>query len=50
MPEVPVDWEDCAKQLVKNKLRGQLTKLVIIAEGAGRAEDFALLCERAYGR
>lgn len=26
VPEVPVDWEDCAKQLVKNKLRGQLTK------------------------
>ena len=41
VPEVPVDWEDCAKQLVKNKLRGQLTSIVIIAEGAGRAEDFA---------
>lgn len=41
VPEVPVDWEDCAKQLVKNKLRGQLTSIVIIAEGAGKAEDFA---------
>lgn len=41
VPEVSVDWEDCAKQLVKNKLRGQLTSIVIIAEGAGRAEDFA---------
>lgn len=41
VPEMPVNWEDCAKQLAKNKLRGQLTSIVIIAEGAGRAEDFA---------
>lgn len=41
VPEEPVNWEDCAKQLAKNKLRGQLTSIVIIAEGAGRAEDFA---------
>lgn len=41
VPEEPVNWEDCAKQLAKNKLRGQLTSIVIIAEGAGHAEDFA---------
>lgn len=41
VPEIPMNWEDCAKQLVKNKLRGQLTSIVIIAEGAGKAEDFA---------
>ena len=41
VPEEPVDWEDCAKQLAKNKLKGQLASIVIIAEGAGKAEDFA---------
>ncbi len=41
VPEEPVNWDDCAKQLAKNKLRGQLTSIVIIAEGAGHAEDFA---------
>ncbi len=41
VPEVPVSWEKCAQQLANNKLKGQLTSIVIIAEGAGKAEDFA---------
>jgi len=41
VPEFPVPWERAAKQLVNNKIRGELSSIVIIAEGAGRAEDFA---------
>ncbi len=41
VPEIPVSWESCAQQLANNKLKGQLTSIVIIAEGAGKAEDFA---------
>lgn len=41
VPEFPIKWEDAAKQLSINKLKGQLTSIVIIAEGAGKAEDFA---------
>lgn len=40
VPEVPVSWEDAANKLAQNKLRGKLTSIVMIAEGAGRAEDF----------
>lgn len=40
-PEAPRDWADAAQQLADNKIKGRLTSLVIIAEGAGRAEDFA---------
>lgn len=41
VPEIPVSWEAAAKQLANNKLRGELSSIVIIAEGAGKAEDFA---------
>ncbi|OQA71891.1 MAG: 6-phosphofructokinase [Firmicutes bacterium ADurb.Bin248] len=41
VPEFPIPWERAAKQLVNNKIRGELSSIVIIAEGAGRAEDFA---------
>lgn len=41
LPEVEYSWEDAAKQLMVNKLKGRLTSMVIIAEGAGHAEDFA---------
>ena len=40
-PECPKPWEEAAAQLVQNKLRGRYTSLVVIAEGAGKAEDFA---------
>ncbi|MBQ4167624.1 MAG: 6-phosphofructokinase [Clostridia bacterium] len=40
VPEVPVSWEDAANRLAQNKLRGKLTSIVMIAEGAGKAEDF----------
>lgn len=40
-PEMPIPWSECAKKLTSNKLRGKLTSIVIIAEGAGKAEDFA---------
>lgn len=41
LPERPRDWDDALRQLTDNKLRGRLTSMVIIAEGAGHAADFA---------
>lgn len=41
VPEVPISWEEAANRLAQNKLRGRLTSIVMIAEGAGKAEDFA---------
>lgn len=41
LPERPQNWEDAARHLADNKLKGRLTSIVIIAEGAGHAEDFA---------
>ncbi len=40
VPEMPMSWEEAAKRLAQNKLRGKLTSIVMIAEGAGRAQDF----------
>lgn len=40
-PECPKDWAEATAQLVQNKLLGRLTSLVVIAEGAGSAGDFA---------
>lgn len=40
LPESPMSWDDAAKQLTVNKLKGRLTSMVIIAEGAGHADDF----------
>ena len=41
VPEFPIPWEQAAKHLVNNKIRGELSSIVIIAEGAGKAEEFA---------
>lgn len=41
VPEMPLSWEEAANRLAQNKLRGKLTSIVMIAEGAGKAEDFA---------
>ncbi len=41
VPERPMSWEDAANRLAQNKLRGKYTSIVMIAEGAGKAEDFA---------
>ena len=40
VPEIDLPWDEAAKRLAQNKLRGKLTSIVMIAEGAGRAEDF----------
>ncbi|MBQ2661804.1 MAG: 6-phosphofructokinase [Clostridia bacterium] len=40
LPESPMSWDDAAKQLMVNKLKGRFTSMVIIAEGAGHADDF----------
>ncbi|MCH5278889.1 MAG: 6-phosphofructokinase [Christensenellaceae bacterium] len=40
VPERPMPWAEAADMLAANKLRGQLTSIVMIAEGAGKAEDF----------
>ena len=41
VPECNLPWEEATHQLVTNKLKGKLTSIVIIAEGAGKAEEFA---------
>lgn len=41
LPECHTSWDDAAKKLASNKLRGRHTSMVIIAEGAGSAEEFA---------
>ena len=41
VPEMPLSWEEAANRLAQNKLRGKLTSIVMIAEGAGKAEEFA---------
>ena len=41
LPEEPMAWEKAARRLADNQLRGRLTSIVIIAEGAGHADDFA---------
>ena len=41
LPEVAYSWEEAAHRLAENKLRGRLTSMVIIAEGAGHADEFA---------
>lgn len=41
VPEIPVPWDLATKHLINNKLKGELSSIVIIAEGAGKAEDFA---------
>ena len=40
VPERPMPWDEATNILVANKLRGKLTSIVLIAEGAGSAEDF----------
>ena len=41
VPEVECSWERAAEKLAENKLKGKLTSIVMIAEGAGTAADFA---------
>lgn len=41
LPEIDCSWEEAAKKLQENKLKGRLTSMVIISEGAGHADDFA---------
>lgn len=40
-PESPMDWAEATRLLVQRKLKGHLVSLVVIAEGAGSASDFA---------
>ncbi len=42
VPEKKRDWSAAADHLVANKLKGKLTSIVIMAEGAGSADDFKL--------
>ena len=45
-PEMPGEWADAARQLQDNKIKGRLNSIVIIAEGAGKAADFAKYVEQ----
>ncbi|MCL2847751.1 MAG: 6-phosphofructokinase [Firmicutes bacterium] len=41
IPEVPFNMSAICSKLIKNKERGKLSGIVIIAEGVGKAESFA---------
>lgn len=40
VPENKRDWGNAAEQLTANKLKGKLTSIVVMAEGAGGADEF----------
>ncbi|MDD4075825.1 MAG: ATP-dependent 6-phosphofructokinase [Eubacteriales bacterium] len=44
-PESPLEWSEAARMLMQSKLKGHKTCLVVIAEGAGHAADFAKFVE-----
>jgi 6-phosphofructokinase 1 len=39
VPEIPMPWEKVADRLAENKIKGKLTSIVLISEGAGKAQD-----------
>ncbi|KAF2958063.1 ATP-dependent 6-phosphofructokinase [Thermotoga sp. Ku-13t] len=41
IPEVPVDLDQLAARLLEERKRGKLNCIVVVAEGAGKAEDVA---------
>jgi 6-phosphofructokinase 1 len=41
IPEVPVDFDQLAARLLEERKRGKLNCIVVVAEGAGKAEDVA---------
>lgn len=41
LPEQPRSWEDATRKLAENKIKGRFTSIVVIAEGAGHADEFA---------
>ena len=48
IPEKPYDLEEIAKSLIKSKLRGKTSNMIVLAEGAGsRDEIIAYLNEKA---
>ncbi|MDO4567479.1 MAG: 6-phosphofructokinase [Clostridia bacterium] len=49
VPECPLPWEDAAQTLYEYRLRGKLTSIVVMAEGAGKAEEFAAFVREKTG-
>ncbi|MBQ9513534.1 MAG: 6-phosphofructokinase [Clostridia bacterium] len=48
-PEIPYDLNEIAKSLVKSKLRGKTSNMLVLAEGAGNLEEIAaFLTEHAH--
>lgn len=49
IPEVPYDLESIAKSLIKSKLRGKTSNMIVLAEGAGNLDEIvAYLNEHAH--
>ena len=49
VPECPMPWDEAAQRLQDYRLRGKLTSIVVMAEGAGKAEDFAAYVRESTG-
>ena len=48
-PEIPYDLNEIAKSLIKSKLRGKTSNMLVLAEGAGNLEEIAaFLTEHAH--
>ena len=49
IPEVPYDLDSIAKSLIKSKLRGKTSNMIVLAEGAGNLDEIvAYLNEHAH--
>ena len=41
IPEIKIDWEKILEELETQKIQGKASSLIVLAEGAGKAEDVA---------
>jgi 6-phosphofructokinase 1 len=48
-PEIKYPLEDIAKKLMRSKARGKMSNIIVLAEGAGKAEDVSAKIEEMTG-
>ena len=49
VPEMPLDIDAIAEKLKQGAARGKMSSIIVLAEGAGKAEDIAKLIEEKTG-
>ncbi len=49
LPEMPFDIEKICTELSKKNLKGQRTNMIIVAEGAGKGEEFSAIIRERTG-